>query len=86
MYEWLNDTLIAIKFVAEGLGYWKVLELPARQTEVQAVRRRFGELEQAEQYIEDQWPPEILRVDPMDLTEEIVRRNTYFARFLDEEE
>jgi len=82
MNQWFDDTLVAIDFIAEGCGYWKILELPARSTCIQRFRGKFFSLEKAEQVVSEQWPNSAcIVVDPLDLTEEIARRVVLLARF-----
>ncbi len=52
--EWFDETLVAIKPLANG--NYKVVELPARSTELCTFRRTFKHEEQAESYIDDQYP------------------------------
>jgi len=54
MYQWENDTLVAIKELANGR--FQVIELPARDVTVCKSRRSFKSEEQAENYIKDQYP------------------------------
>jgi hypothetical protein len=75
MDQWFNDTLVAIDFIAEGYGYWRIWELPARTTCIQRFPGKFFSLERAEQVVSEQWPGEAcIVVDPLDLVEEVERR------------
>lgn len=81
MNQWFDTTLVAISFVAEGFGSWKILELPARSMIIHPLRGKFLSLERAEQVVSEQWSDNsCIVVDPLDLTEEIVRRNAFLAR------
>lgn len=88
MNEWFDTTLVAISFVAEGRGYWSVLELPARSTRIQTLRGKFPTQVRAEQVIEDQYGylgDACITVDPMDLIEEVARRNAFLSRLQEKE-
>jgi hypothetical protein len=67
MRQWEDDTLVTIKPLDNGK--FKVIELPARHTETVTSRRSFTGYEQAEQYIDDQYPT-ALSVQPEDIEEE----------------
>lgn len=78
--QWENETLVATKFVSEGRGYWKILELPARSTRAQPFRGKYWTLETAEGVILDQWGDRAITVQPEDITEEIARRKAIEAQ------
>jgi len=71
MNEWQDETLVAIE--SQRNGKYKVLELPARQTDVLTSRRSFKDHEQAETYIDDQYPT-AMSVQIEDIQEEKSRR------------
>jgi hypothetical protein len=71
MNQWDDDTLVAI-YVQDN-GKYKVVELPARQSSTVMSRKTFSTYEQAEQYIDDQYPT-ALCVQPEDIREEQTRR------------
>jgi hypothetical protein len=54
MHQWQDDTLVATKIT--GSGKFKVIELPARETEVITSRRTFSTIGKAEAWMLDQYP------------------------------
>ena len=81
MDKWFDETLVAIDFIAEGYGYWKILELPACSTCIQRLGGKFLSCERAEQVVNEQWPGKAcILVDSLDLMEEIERRKVLLAR------
>jgi hypothetical protein len=85
MEQWFNEDLVAIQFVAEGYGYWKILELPPRVTHIQKFGGKFHSLERAEDVLHEQFPESTV-VDPLDLAEEVERRKVVIARIAQDEE
>jgi hypothetical protein len=71
MNEWFNETLVTIQTATSGR--YRVVELPAKSTATHTSRRRFKSAEQAEDYIQEQYPGALV-VQPEDITEEIERR------------
>jgi hypothetical protein len=71
MQQWEDDTLVAIS--SERGGRYRVLELPARSGRVHPSRRTFPAYEQAEDYINDQYPSALV-VPIEDIQEEKKRR------------
>jgi hypothetical protein len=70
---------VAIQYLATTSGKYRVVELPARATELQTTRRRFARVEQAEDYIKEEWGSNALLVQCEDITEEIERRKAQEA-------
>jgi hypothetical protein len=54
MFQWQDETLVAIFFNEKGR--YGVMELPARQTEIITSRRSFRDIESAEAFVADQYP------------------------------
>jgi len=77
MNEWEDDTLVAIEI--KDNGTCKVLELPARQTNVITSRRTFASWDAAEGYIDDQYPG-ALAVQAEDVRAEARNRKASYAR------
>ena len=71
MQQWADETLVATW--QNKQGRYKVIELPARQTETFTARKSFRTLEQAEDYIQEQYE-NVLRVAYEDIQEERERR------------
>ncbi len=68
MRQWEDDTLVAVK-VTNG-GKFKVIELPARETEVIASHRIFSTMVKAEAWMLDQYPTATV-VFPSDIEAEV---------------
>jgi len=68
MRQWEDDTLVATKITESGK--FKVIELPARETEVITSRRTFGTIAKAEAYMLDQYPTATV-VFPSDIEAEV---------------
>lgn len=71
MNQWEDDLLVAIH--ALDINKFKVLELPPRQSRLIVSRRTFTTYEQAESYVDDQYPT-ALAVQSHDITDEAKRR------------
>lgn len=69
--QWSNETLVAIKSLTNG--NYKVVELPARCTNLYPSRRTFKREEQAESYIYNQYPTG-LAVQMEDIEAELAER------------
>ncbi len=78
MYQWTDDTLVAILLRHDGRC--RVLELPARQTTILRSKRAFRDEEQAEAYINEQYPASVLRVQVEDIAEEVRLRSAQAAQ------
>lgn len=80
--QWENDMLVAIERIERSnnpLAVFGVIELPARATNSQVVavndrKIAFTTEEQAEGWIERNYPGATILVQPEDITEEIARR------------
>lgn len=77
MYQWQDDTLVAIRQADNGK--FKVIELPARQVKVYSSKKSFRLYEQAEDYIAAQYPTG-LRVGYEDIAEEVATRKAWLQR------
>jgi hypothetical protein len=83
--QWLDDTLIAIQELTTTSGKYRVVELPARSTTPQEVRKngrkmRFDALYKAEYWIEHNFSAAVIQVNPEDIAEEIERRKAILAQ------
>jgi hypothetical protein len=68
MNQWYDETLVATKTTERGK--FKVIELPARETEVITSRRTFGTIGSAEAWMLDQYPT-ATAVFPSDIEAEV---------------
>lgn len=74
--QWFDETLVALKPLADG--NYKVVELPARYTELYTSERTFTSEEQAESYIDDQYST-ALAVQMEDIEAELAERSARAA-------
>ncbi len=80
--QWFNETLVAIKPLDNRT--YKVLELPARCAELYTSKCTFTCEEQAESYIDDQYPT-ALAVQVEDIEDELAERKVIEAAAIEEE-
>jgi len=83
MHQWQDDTLVATTITESGK--FKVIELPARSTEVITSRSTFKTLYKAEAYMLDQYPNATV-VHPSDIEAEIETRKARLAQVVEVEE
>jgi hypothetical protein len=75
--QWQNETLVAIE--ALNTGKYRVVELPARTTNLHTTRRRFTNVGRAETYIAEEWFDRCIVVQCKDVFDELERRIAAFV-------